>query len=47
MSTPKRAIIQKQPPQEKNHSMSEKIRTTLILNENVDIARRGVCRQGT
>jgi hypothetical protein len=38
MSTPKRAFIQKQTAPEKNQSTGEKIRTTLILNESVDIA---------
>ncbi|HEY9405718.1 MAG TPA: hypothetical protein VIQ24_23915 [Pyrinomonadaceae bacterium] len=38
MSTPKRAFTQKQPAQGKNQSTGDKIRTTLILNEQVDIA---------
>ncbi|MDQ3802711.1 MAG: hypothetical protein M3416_02510 [Acidobacteriota bacterium] len=38
MSTPKRALTQKQQAQEKNQSTGDKIRTTLILSEQVDIA---------
>jgi hypothetical protein len=38
MSTPKRALAQKQQAREKNQSTGDKIRTTLILNERVDIA---------
>jgi hypothetical protein len=37
MSTPKRALAQKQQAQKKEQTTSEKIRTTLILNEQVDI----------
>jgi len=38
MSTPKRAFAQKQTPPAKNQSTGDKIRTTLILSEQVDIA---------
>ncbi len=38
MSTPKRALAPKQLAREKNQSVGEKIRTTLILTEQVDIA---------
>ena len=38
MSTPKRALARKQPLQQKNQTTGDKIRTTLILNEEVDIA---------
>lgn len=38
MSTPKRALSQKREAQGKNQPADAKIRTTLILNEQVDIA---------
>lgn len=38
MATPKRALAHKQLVQEKNQTTGDKIRTTLILNEEVDIA---------
>ena len=38
MSTPKRALAQKQNAQGKNQPAGGKIRTTLIINEKVDVA---------
>ncbi len=37
MSTPKRALAPKQQMQTKNQPIGDKIRTTLILSEQVDI----------
>lgn len=38
MSTPKRALAQKQSAQANNQTAGSKIRTTLIINEEVDVA---------